>query len=114
MGVARRALGEWQAMEQTAAQGGQGTIPVAVITGPVGVGKTSVASAISDLLGDAGRAHALIDMDWLRSCHPAPPDDPFHTALGIDNLARVWAGYRGAGAERLVLVDVVEERGMLD
>jgi hypothetical protein len=75
----------------------------------VGVGKTAVGAEVSDLLAEKGVAHAMIDVDWLRWCHPAPQNDPFHMALGLRNLAAVWANYRAAGAERLVLVDVVED-----
>ena len=88
-------------------------IPVVVLTGPVGVGKTAVARELSSLLEERGTAHAVIDMDWLRWCHPSPKRDPFHTALGLRNLAGVWANYRAAGAECLVLVDIVETRDML-
>jgi hypothetical protein len=79
----------------------------------VGVGKTAVGAAVSDILTEEGVAHAAIDLDCLRSCHPTPRDDPFHMALGLRNLAAVWANYRAAGAERLVLVDVVEKREYL-
>ena len=88
--------------------------PVLVITGPVGVGKTTVAGAISELLTGAKIAHAVVDLDWLRWCAPSPADDPFHIALGLQNLALVWANYRAAGAERLILVDIVETRALLD
>ena len=86
------------------------TLPVLLVTGPVGVGKTSVAVSLSASLSRAGVPHALIDMDWLRECSPAPPGDPFQMALGMRNLAAVWANFREAGAERLVLADVVETR----
>jgi energy-coupling factor transporter ATP-binding protein EcfA2 len=84
------------------------SVPMLVITGPVGVGKTTVAVTASGLLDRAGTAHALVDMDWLRWCHPSPDHDPFHIALGLRNLAAVWANCRAAGAERLLLVDIVE------
>jgi adenylylsulfate kinase-like enzyme len=83
-------------------------IPVLVLTGPVGVGKTTVAQAISDLLSERGLSHAVIDQDWLRWCLPSPPHDPFQIALGLKNLAAVCANYRAAGAERLIIADVVE------
>jgi len=83
-------------------------VPMLVLTGPVGVGKTTVAQAISDLLSEHGLAHAVVDQDWLRSCLPGPPHDPFQMALGLKNLAAVWANYRAAGAERLIIADVVE------
>lgn len=89
------------------------SFPVMVVTGPVGVGKTAVAVAVSELLGRAGIRHAMIDMDHLRWCYPASADDPFETALGLRNLAAVAANYRAAGAERLVVADVIESRADL-
>lgn len=85
-------------------------VPVMVLTGPVGVGKTTVAVAISELLDGVGMAHAMVDADQLRWCYPAPAHDPFRTALGLRNLAAVWANYWAEGAERLILADVVEHR----
>lgn len=96
-------MGDWRANTQ-----------VLVITGPVGVGKSAVASALSDLLEEADVAHALVDMDWLRWCYPRPATDPFHTALGYKNLAAVWNNYRAAGASRLIIVDIVEARSGVD
>lgn len=88
-------------------------IPTLILTGPVGVGKTAVAGAISEILGEAGITHALIDLDSIRWCYPTPPDDPFHIALGLRNLAAIWANYRAAGATRLILADIVESRAAL-
>lgn len=89
------------------------TVPVMIVTGPVGVGKTTVAAAVSDLLDRAAVPHAMVDADHLRWCYPSPPADPFRGALGLQNLAAVWANYREAGADRLVLADVVESRDQL-
>ena len=88
-------------------------IPVLLITGPVGVGKTTVALEVSTLLEGAAVPHACVDMDSLRWCYPSPPHDPFRTALGLQNLAAVWANCRAAGAERLVLASVIESRDEL-
>ncbi|SEG91506.1 Adenylylsulphate kinase [Nonomuraea solani] len=81
-----------------------------LITGTVGVGKTSVADAAGDLFIDAGVPNAVIDLDRLRHCWPAPPDDPFHAALTMRNLSAVAANFLAAGAERLVLAGVIESR----
>ena len=88
-------------------------IPVLLITGPVGVGKTTVSFAVSDILNAARTAHALVDVDSLRWCYPPPPGDRFHVALAMRNLAAVWANFRAAGAERLILADVLESREQL-
>ena len=89
-------------------------IPTIVITGPVGVGKTAVSTAMSDLLIAANEPHALIDMDTLRMSYPRPAHDRFHMALGLRNLAALWANYRAAGAECLILADVVESQADAD
>ncbi|MEU6721608.1 hypothetical protein ABZ897_60085 [Nonomuraea sp. NPDC046802] len=52
-----------------------------LITGTLGAGKMAVADALGDLLADAGVPNAVIDLGWLRRALPAPPDDPFQSAL---------------------------------
>ncbi len=86
------------------------TVPVLVVTGPIGAGKTTVTRSIGDALSDAGIPHTLIDMDWLRDSYPAPPDDRFNTRLGFRNLAAVARNSREAGSDRFVIADVVESR----
>lgn len=81
-----------------------------LITGPVGVGKTTAAEAVGARLADAKVPHAVIDLDWLSSCRPAPADDPFHFALQLRNLQAVVRNYAEAGVHRLVLAGVVESR----
>ena len=81
-----------------------------LLTGTVGVGKTTTADAVGARLRVRGVPHAVVDLDELRRCWPAPPDDPFHAALGLANLAAVARAYRAAGAERLVLAGVCESR----
>lgn len=79
-----------------------------LLTGTVGVGKTTVAEAVGDLLRDDGVPNAVIDVDWLRAAWPAPPGDPFNGGLALRNLAAVTANYLDAGAVRLVLAGVLE------
>lgn len=85
-------------------------VPILVITGPPGVGKTTVAAEVSEQLDGAGVAHAFVDVDSLRWCYPRPTHDPFRLALAMKNLAAVWANFQAAGATCLVLADVVETR----
>ncbi len=81
-----------------------------LLTGTVGVGKTSAAEAVGDLLRGAGVPHAVVDVDWLRAAWPPPPGDPFNQVVALRNLAAVVANYVAAGAQRLVLAGVVETR----
>jgi adenylylsulfate kinase len=85
-------------------------IPLVVITGPVGSGKSSVAGALSKVLADNNTAHAVIDMDHLRIARPTPPDDPFGEAGGRRNLAAMWPLIVADRAQAVVLADVVEDR----
>ncbi len=85
-----------------------------LITGPVGVGKTSVLSEVTELLEAAGIPFAAVDLDNLSWCYPSPSDDRFRSALTLKNLAVVWHNFRNAGAERLVIARVVESRDELD
>ncbi|NGY57606.1 AAA family ATPase [Lentzea sp. NEAU-D13] len=81
-----------------------------LITGPVGVGKTTVAEAVGDALAAASVPHAVIDLDRLRQRWPSPADDPFDLELELRNLSAVARNYAEAGAHRLVLAGVLERR----
>ena len=89
-------------------------VPVMLITGPPGAGKTTVAMEISELLDQARVPHALIDLDSLRWCYPRPAHDPFQVKLALKNLAAVWTNFQATGATRLVLADVLEVREDVD
>lgn len=81
-----------------------------LITGPVGVGKTTVAEAVGDLLAGAAIPHAVVDLDWLACRWPSPADDRFNVAMQLRNLRDVARNYLHAGADRLVLAGIVESR----
>ncbi len=82
-------------------------VPVLAITGPGGVGKTTVAFEVSRRLEASGVGHALIDTDELDRLFPPPSDDPQKTKLTARNLAAVWANFRAAGADCLVIAGVM-------
>ena len=88
-------------------------VPVLLVTGPVSVGKTSVAAELSEFLDKAGVAHAFIDVDSLRWCYPRPAGDPFRVQIATQNLAAIWTNFAEAGADHLVLADVIESRAEL-
>ncbi|MEV6867168.1 adenylyl-sulfate kinase [Streptosporangium subroseum] len=81
-----------------------------LITGTVGAGKTSVADTVGDLLIGTEVPHAVIDLDWLRRSWPTPPGDRFNIEMELRNLRSVARNYLDAGALRLVLAGVVENR----
>ena len=87
-------------------------VPLLIISGSLGTGKTTVLNEASDLLREAGIPHAAIDLDGLAVMHPR--DDPHGQRLAIANLAAVWPNYAAAGAERLIVARVVEDRAELD
>ena len=88
------------------------TVPLLIISGSIGAGKTTVLSEASDLLAQAGISHAAIDLDWLTVMHPQ--QDLYGQHLAIANLAAVWPNYVAAGAERLIVARVVEHEHELD
>ena len=87
-------------------------VPLLIISGSMGTGKTTVVSEISDLLLEAGIAHAAIDLDWLSIMYPER--DPHGERLAFANLAAVWPNYAAFGAKRLVVARTVEDRAELD
>jgi hypothetical protein len=84
--------------------------PALVISGPPGVGKTSVGWRVFDRCTDLGEDPAFADLDLLGAAWPAPEDDPHQSRLKATNLAAVWSNYRQAGSRRLIVAGVVENR----
>ncbi len=76
---------------------------VLVISGPAGVGKSSVAFETSLQLQRGGIEHALIDTDELDHIYPVPAD---LAAITERNLAALWRSFSERGAHRLILVGV--------
>ncbi|WP_188275030.1 hypothetical protein [Streptomyces sp. CBMA152] len=85
-----------------------------MITGTVGVGKTSVADLVGDLLAEASVPHAVMDLDRLNQSWPAPDEDPFNFRLLLRNLRGLTANYLDVGVRRFVLAGVAENTADLD
>ncbi|MHB1505493.1 MAG: GrpB family protein [Sulfobacillus sp.] len=83
-------------------------VPVIALSGPVGVGKTTVMMAVGDLLRQAGVAHALADRDALSEVWPRSPGDPFAMSVALANLGQLWRHARSAGARCLIVAGVLE------
>lgn len=84
------------------------SIPVVTLSGIPGVGKTTTAEAISDILRSRSVAHAWLDGDQFGLAFPRSPSDPRAERLFVENLSGVWANYAEVGAERLIIARVVE------
>lgn len=85
-------------------------VPVLLITGPVGVGKTAVLNEVVELLRATAMRFTAVDLDALSYTFPAPPRDHFRNEVIFRNLAILWRNARASGTERLVLARVIEDR----
>ncbi len=89
--------------------------PVLLITGPLGVGKTTVLDAVAERLRAVSVPFAAVDLDALAwASPPGPGDDPYRTNLMFQNLASVWHNFRASGASHLICAHVIESRDELE
>ncbi|WP_308635773.1 P-loop NTPase family protein [Paenibacillus silvisoli] len=90
-------------------------VPILNIIGPVGIGKSTTAQAISEILEyDHTLPHSVVDLDYVRSAFPERSEDPFNMELGFRNLAAVWSNYRAVGSKCLIIPSVMENEEHLD
>jgi hypothetical protein len=90
-------------------------IPVAVVTGPVGVGKSTILHEADSLLIRAGVPHATVELeDIARYWGPRPGELRTRPDVAYQNLAAVWGNFSAAGADRLLLSLLMEQQGDLD
>ena len=87
-------------------------VPVLLISGTVGSGKSTIAADINDLLAELRIPNAAVDLDAL--VWQWPSTSPWNSDLMFKNLAALWPNYQAHSAERLVLARVLEERDELD
>lgn len=81
-----------------------------VVSGPTGVGKTTVAWEMADVLDERQISWGFFDPDAIRF-RPSPDGDPFNTAAWHAALQTVWPMM---AVERLIVPVVVEERGRVE
>ncbi len=84
------------------------SLDVLVLSGPCGVGKSSVAFECMTVLEAAGVPAAMVDAE-LAYFHPKPAGDPHGYAVAEAGLAALWHVYAAAGHRRLLLARVVED-----
>jgi broad-specificity NMP kinase len=85
-----------------------GQIPVLWITGPAGVGKSTVSWQLFTELAQAGVCVAFADADQLCMCYPAPPGDPGRERIKAANVGALVTRYRAAGASCVIVNGVLD------
>jgi hypothetical protein len=88
-------------------------IPVLLVTGPVGVGKSAVLNEAARLLTEGQVPHATVVLQDIARSWPVPTDDEWNERMAYHNLACVWSNFASGGAERLLLERVLEQRSQL-
>ena len=88
-------------------------VPVLVISGLVGAGKSTVGRLAAQALQERDIPYALVDLEWLNEAWPRPADDPWNGRLASRNLAAMWANFSASGADRLIVCATVEDRSHL-
>lgn len=84
-----------------------------LITGPAGVGKSTLCWELGAQLSEAGIAHAIIESDELDRVFPKPDParldalSPGARDVSQINLAALWATYRALGHSRLIMPGVM-------
>ena len=81
---------------------------VILLSGSVGVGKTTVLLEMGDVLEAGDCPYALLDLDWLAWVRPSGDIDVSVRQVLVDNLAHVCRTFRQAGVRRLVMARAVE------
>ena len=81
-------------------------VPLLALSGPVGVGKSSVLVEIHDILSALLVPHACVERDALG--YSWPVHGYFNEDVALRNLRAVWANFHAAGARRVVIAGVIE------
>lgn len=88
-------------------------VPVLLVTGPVGVGKTAVLREADALLIEEPVRHATVELEEIARCWPEGAESPRAPFL-YQNLAALWSNFVAAGASRILLGGLVEQRSDVD
>lgn len=88
-------------------------VPVLLVTGPIGVGKTAVLHQADSLLIEAGSNHATVELEEIARCWSTAIQDS-RTTFAYRNLAALWPNFVAAGASRLLLSALLEQRSDVD
>jgi len=75
---------------------------VVLITGPTGVGKSTIGFRFYMKCLGAGLTAGYVDLSQIGFLQPPGADDPDNQRLKARNLAAIWRNYQAAGATQLV------------
>jgi hypothetical protein len=115
-GLVRAACPEWPGftgrLEETGGQFPAHPAPapggrVALITGPPGVGKSTIGFRFYMTCLGAGLTTGYVDLSQIGFLEPAAAGDPDNQTLRARNLAAIWRNYRDAGATHLVATGMI-------
>lgn len=79
-----------------------------LLTGTVGVGKSTVLMEIGDALDADDEPYALLDLDWLAWVQPADDAPVSVQQILVENLAHASRTFRRAGVRRFVMARAVD------
>lgn len=91
----------------------QNDVDILLITGPAGVGKSTLCWEIGAVLTAAGTPHAIIETDELDRVYPKPGAEelerlkPGTRDVSSLNLAALWTTYQALGHRRLIMSGVM-------
>jgi hypothetical protein len=88
-------------------------VEAVLLTGLFGVGKSTIAAEMANLLEDAEVHYAALDLDWLTWCNVGGGDRASEHAMLLRNLEAVMANYRAAGVRYYVLARWIHDRDEL-
>ena len=89
-------------------------IEAVLITGVFGVGKSTVAADLADVLEAADVKYAALDLDWLTWSNASGPTRADEHRMMIANLIAVVDNYRVAGARRFIMARTIRDADELD
>jgi len=88
------------------------TLAILVLSGTVGVGKTTIGEEVYDVLSERGIPNAFFDLDALRYQWPAT--SPWNAELLVEHLTALWPNLARRDVTHLVLAGVMETPADLD
>lgn len=88
------------------------TVPTLLLSGTVGVGKTTIGDEIAEVMLERELPNAFVDLDGL--IRQWPSTSRWNNDLMFENLAAIWPNFAAHGTTHLVLARVLEDLTDLD